>query len=214
MKPKGAELSTVVKKVQIALTLIGMSGIVLSFVPFTFDQIPFNILLVESVLSALWPLVAPCVLLPVAVIIGYAIWLIMGQLPRWLVIANYAFAVLSACTSLAGLRGGPYETELITMILLFVIAFASAAWLSVQGIAHNSEIRSLVAMQGVYVVPMAFWVAFAQEDFQIGGWLGVVTLLAYSAQIAMAVKSRWLVLAVIIPIVSIISLMTITRQFW
>ena len=100
------------------------------------------------------------------------------------------------------------------MILLFVIAFASAAWLSVQGIAHNSEIRSLVAMQGVYVVPMAFWVAFAQEDFQIGGWLGVVTLLAYSAQIAMAVKSRWLVLAVIIPIVSIISLMTITRQFW
>ena len=214
MKPKGAELSTAVKKVQIALTLIGMSGIVLSFVSFTFDQIPFDTLLVEPGLNELWSLVAPCILLPVAVIIGYAIWLIMGQLPRWLVIANYAFAVLSACTSLAGLSGSGYETELITMILLFVIAFASAAWLSVQGIAHNSEIRSLVAMQGVYVVPMAFWVAFAQVDFQIGAWLGAVTLLAYSAQIAMAVKSRWLVLAIIIPIVSIISLMTITWQFW
>lgn len=215
MNIKRVELGSSTKKAQIILTLIGMSGTFLPFVPFTYDQVPLDALLPESVLSTLWALVAPCVLLPLAVSIGYATWLIMGYLPRWLAITNYAFAVISACANLAGLGiEGPNEMELITMILLFSIAFAVAAWLSIRGVVYTDGMRSLVAMQGVYVAPMAFWVAFAQNDFQVGAWLGVVTLLVYSAQIAIAVRRRWQVLIVIIPMVSIISFMTCTRQFW
>jgi hypothetical protein len=215
MNLKRIKLSPPAKKAQIVLTLIGLSGIFLSFVPFTYDQIPLDALFVDSVLSTLWALVAPCVILPIAVSIGYATWLIVGYLPRWLVTMNYALAVISACANLAGLGiEGPYETELIIMILLFVIAFANAAWLILQAVPSATEIRSLVAMQAVYVFPMAFWVAFAQRDFQIGAWLGVVALLAYLPQITMAVKRRRQVLAIFIPIVSIILLMTFTRQFW
>ncbi len=208
-------MSPKVRKFQVALTLIGMSGIVLSFVPFAYDQIPAEVFLFDSILSSLWALVAPCVLLPVAVSTAYAVWLIKNYLPRWLEVSNYAFATLSVCAILSGLGiEGPYETELITMFLLFIIACAGAAWLSIRGTAHSPEIRSVVAMQAVYFVPMSFWVAFAQTDFQIGAWLGVVTLLTYLAQIALQVKHRLQMLAVIIPIISIILTMTFTRQFW
>ena len=72
-------------------------------------------------------------------------------------------------------------------------------------------------MQCTYAVPMTFWVAFAhyaQDDFQSGAWLGIITLLAYLAQTALAAKSRWSVLAVVVPMASVISLMNLTQQFW
>lgn len=208
-------MSQVVRQAQIALTLIGVSGIALSFVPFTYDQVAIDALVLESILNELWLLVAPCVLLPVAVSTSCATWLTMGHLPRWMVILNFALAALAMCSILAGFGGsGVTEAEIIAMILLFVIGFVSVTWLSLRGFAARTGIHSVVAMQGVYAVLMSFWVAFAQEDFQIGAWLGIVTLLAYTAQIAMAAKNRWWVMAVVVPMAAIMSLMTMTRQFW
>ena len=143
--------------------------------PFTYDQIPLDVLVNEPLTSAIWCLVVPCVLLPLAVTVGYATWLISGYLPQWLVSTNYALAALSVFSSLAGLGGeGSYEPELMTMLLLFVIGFGSAAWLSMGDVARIPAVRNIVMMQCIYIVPMAFWVTFAQKDFQIGAWLGAV----------------------------------------
>ena len=60
-----SELSPAVKKVQIALTFIGLSGVVLSFVAFTGDIIPLTDVLLDWGFSdELWLLVAPCVVVP------------------------------------------------------------------------------------------------------------------------------------------------------
>ena len=213
------ELSPAVKKVQIALTFIGLSGIVLSFVAFTSDVIPLtDVLLDWGFFVELWLLVAPCVVLPIIISMGYALWLTTGHQSRWMVRTSYVFAALFACTSLTGIGfDSRNEPVLMAMTFLFTAAFASAAWLNIKGIRHDSGVRGLVAMQSAYSVPMAFWVAFAyyaQDDFQSGAWLGAITLLAYLAQMALAAKSRWSVLAAIVPMACIIALMKLTRQFW
>lgn len=213
------ELSPAVKKAQIALTVIGLSGIVLSFVSFTSDIRPLtDVLLHWRFPDELWLLVAPCVVLPIPISMGYIFWLITGRQPRWMVNTSYILTVLFACTSMAGLTlNGPYEPELIAAALLFAAAFTSAAWLIIWGTRRDSSVRGLVAMQCTYAVPMTFWVAFAhyaQDDFQSGAWLGIITLLAYLAQTALAAKSRWSVLAVVVPMASVISLMNLTQQFW
>lgn len=203
------------RKMHVMLTLAGISGVVLPFVHFTVDQTAIEFFVSEPLYSDLWLLVAPCVLLPVAVIIGYATWLIRGKLPGLLVIANYALAVLSAFSALLGLGiSGPYKPELVTMLLLFAIGFGSAAWLGIRGVVRVPQLQNLVTMQSVYIVPMAFWVAFAQTDFQIGAWLGAITLLAYLTQISAIVKNRWQLVAVILPVVSIVMYLTLTRQSW
>ncbi len=214
-----SELSPAVKKVQIALTFIGLSGVVLSFVAFTGDIIPLTDVLLDWGFSdELWLLVAPCVVLPFIISMGYALWLTTGRQSRWMVNTGYAFAALFACTSLKGIGlDSRYEPVLMAMTFLFTAAFTSAAWLNIKGIRHDSGVRGLVAMQSVYSVPMTFWIAFAhyaQDDFQSGAWLGVITLLAYLAQTTLVAKSRWSVLAAIVPMACIIALMKLTRQFW
>lgn len=213
------ELSPVVKKAQIALTVIGLCAIVLSFVSFTGDIRPLaDVLFNWGFFDELWLLAAPCIILPIPISMGYVLRLTTGRQPQWVVNTSYALAALFACTSMAALTlNGPYAPELMAMTLLFAAAFTSAAWFSIRRIRRDSGLRGLVAMQCVYAVPMTFWVAFAryaQDDFQSGAWLGVITLLAYLTQTALAANSRWSVLAVIVPTASVIALMNLTQQFW
>jgi hypothetical protein len=82
------------------------------------------------------------------------------------------------------------------------------AWLSIRGIKQHSIAGGLVAMQGVYAILMTFWVmgALDLDSFQIGAWLGVITLLAYLSQIALAVRRPWWVMAVAVPMAGMVLL--------
>jgi hypothetical protein len=87
--------------VQTALTVIGFSGIVLSFVPFVDSFKLITDVLLGGVffgdpvwfLDPLWLLAAPCIILPAPISMGYVLWLITGRFPRWALHASY---VLSA----------------------------------------------------------------------------------------------------------------------
>ncbi len=198
---QGVELTPAVKKVQIALTVIGLSGIILSFVPFASGVAPYEVILDG-------PFVAPCVFLPILVSMGYVLWLITGRLPRWTMLASYVFAALFMCSSLAGFIyiyiDDSFDPYVLAMIVLFALSFTIVGWLSIRGIKQHSTAGGLVAMQGVYAIQMTFWVMYALEvDVQyaldlleIGAWLAVISLPAYLAQMALALKRPWWVMAV------------------
>ncbi len=206
---QGVELTPAVKKVQIVLTVIGLSGIILSFVPFTYDAKPYDVIfggrvaLVE--VQDFWLLVAPCFFLPILVSMGYVLWLITGRLPRWTMLASYVFAALFMCSSLAGFIyiDDSFDPINLAMIVLFALSFTIVGWLSIRGIRQHSTAGGLVAMQGVYAIQMTFWVMFALGDFQIGAWLAVISLPAYLAQIALALKRPWWVMAVAVSMAGI-----------
>jgi hypothetical protein len=203
---QGVELTPAVKKVQIALTVIGLSGIILSIVPFTSGIAPYEFIFVELYVDT-WFLVAPCVFLPILVSMGYVLWLITGRLPRWTMLASYVLAALFMCSSLAGLIyiyiDNSFDPNVLAMIVLFALSFTIVGWLSIRGIKQHSTAGGLVAMQGVYAIQMTFWVMVALDDFQIGAWLAVISLLAYLAQIALALKRPWWVMAVAVSMAGI-----------
>jgi hypothetical protein len=214
---QGVELTPAVKKVQIALTVIGLSGIILSFVPFTSGIAPYEVILDEPFVDlGLWFLVAPCVFLPILVSMGYVLWLITGRLPRWTMLASYVLAALFMCSSLAGLIyiyiDNSFDPNVLAMIVLFALSFTIVGWLSIRGIKQHSTAGGVVAMQGVYAIQMTFWVMVALDDFEIGAWLAVISLLAYLAQIALALKRPWWVMAVAVSMAGIALL--IPMGFW
>ncbi len=102
------------------------------------------------------------------------------------------------------------------MVVLFVLSFTSVAWLSIRGIKQHSIAGGLVAMQGVYAILMTFWVmgALDLDSFQIGAWLGVITLLAYLSQIALAVRPPWWVMAVAVPMAGMVLLFAVDYGLW
>ena len=212
---QGVELTPAVKKVQIALTAIGLSGIILSFVPFTSGIAPYEVILDEPFVD-LWFLVAPCVFLPILVSMGYVLWLITGRLPRWTMLAGYVLAALFMCSSLAGFIyiyiDDSFDPNVLAMTVLFALSFTNVGWLSIRGIKQHSTAGGLVAMQGVYAIQMTFWVIIALDDFEIGAWLAVITLLAYLAQIAIALKRPWWVMAVAVSMAGIALL--VPMGFW
>jgi len=210
---QGVELTPAAKKVQIALTVIGLSGIILSIVPFTFGIAPYELIFVELDADT-WFLVAPCVFLPILVSMGYVLWLITGRLHRWTMLASYVFAALLMCSSLAGFINSDdsFDPYVLAMIVLFALSFTIVGWLSIRGIKQHSTAGGLVAMQGVYAIQMTFWVMVALDDFEIGAWLAVISLLAYLAQIALALKRPWWVMAVAVSMAGIALL--VPMGFW
>ena len=204
------ELTPAIKKAQIALTVIGLSGIVLSFVPFSFGIVPFPDFLLDWAFSdPLWLLAAPCIILPVPISVGYIWWLITGRFPFSATLASYVLSgwlVVSCLVVLIGDR--PHDTDSILLMSLFGATFIGAMWLSIRGIPHDSMVRGLVLMQGVYIAPMTFLVVGfgIADDIEFGARLGAVTSLTYLAQIALAAKRFIWVAAVVIPVACIVIL--------
>lgn len=190
------------RRLQRALTLVGISGIVLSFVPFTSNVIPFtDVLLHWQYWDSLLIMAAPCIILPVPICLGYALYLVAGRLPRWAVSAGYSLSAIFAIAILIdiGITIRPVPEDVL-LGLLFVTAFCGAAWLSIKGVRNDSFAGGLIAMQCVYAIPMTYYLVFFAGDYQIGGWLGLITLVAYLVQIRLAVKRPAWLLVLIIPI--------------
>lgn len=188
----------------IALTLAGLCGIGLPFVPFTVGYVPISEVDWDWSESPHFTLVLPCMVLPPLISLGYVVWHVAGRLPLWVAAGGYVLAAVFAGACLTGLLGssGASDRLVLTVIGLFLVAFASAAWISLKGVNRESPIRSLVAMQGVYATLMVFALAAAHfwGDYQTGAWLGAITLFAYLGQITLAVKKYRSVLLILIPL--------------
>jgi len=194
----------VARRSDVLLTLIGLSGIALPFLPFASDYVPmFSV-------EWRWPsypnitLVLPCMVLPPLISLGYIVRLVTGRFPFWANAAGYALAAAVAAGFLAGQIKAldlP-DPRGILVVGLFFVAFAVSVWLSRSAAEKRSEIPALILLQSVYVILMVFGLAIASfwGDLQIGAWLGVATLLAYLLQIALAVKQYRPVVLLAIPL--------------
>jgi len=197
------------RKLHVALTALGVGGIVLSFFPFAFDYVPIRDVFPGGFLAPSWWTVLPCMLLPLPIAIGYGVWLTRGLLPRWYSTSAYAVAGLSAGLFLAALLlDYAFDgVEGIAYPALFLIAFCAVAGLIVWGTEREPR-AGLIAMQAVYVVQMQFWLVFAAGEFQTGAWLGTATSLAYLAHIMLIVERRaWLILLLVPGIVMFITIL-------
>ena len=190
------------------LTLLGLCGIVLSFVPFALNTVPVTDVLVDW---EIWDWLAiaalPCIVLPVPVAVGYAIWLAKESVPGWMAIVAYSLSVVFAVAVLTSIATEvSFEADEIAGLLIFVAAFAGAAWVVVGKSGHLGNVRGLVAMQCVYAVMMAYFLSVFAGDYQLGAWLGLVTLLAYLAQVVLVVKPVASLLPFFVPLAAMIAL--------
>jgi hypothetical protein len=87
-------------------------------------------------------------------------------------------------------------------VVYLLAVFGAGAGLVIQNLrGHTPSVpNALVAMQVVYL-PLALALIFTGLSFapQIGCYLTIVPLLAYSAQIVMAAKRRWCSLIFVVP---------------
>lgn len=192
--------------IHVAFLILGASAILLLFLPFAWDVVPFaDVFMDWQDLDPLWLISAPCIVLPIPVTVTYAVW--RHRLPGSAMLAANALAALCVVGIVAGLRnvftaGGP---DAILLALSFGSAFGGVGLLVLRGIYPGHTAKPIVTMQAVYLIPMSFYLAGVGFELQIGGWLGVIASFTYLAQIALAVKNYWWVLALVMPLVGIIS---------
>jgi len=217
---RDVSLSMTRKKVQIALTVLGLSGVILPFVPFIDDLKPFSdVLLSFDFPDALWLLAVPCIVLPLPISLAYVQWLVTGRLPRWASLAAYVLSALFVTSSLAGLtiairEQGDTDFSLSLLSMIYVAAFAGAAWCSFRSTRPDSTDRGLVLIQSVYVAPMTYFVVdFGISDgieyFEVGAQLGAVTILAYLVQLAFAARRPRSLFAILVPVAAIAILVSV-----
>ncbi len=200
---------------QAVLTVLGLSGVVLIFLPFVDDHVPATVFFDSlppplppfGFLDELFWWLAPFVLLPFAISAGYLRWLLTGHLSRAEAVAGYAFALLFACSlvlvEMVDSWGRPAASVLVKVVYL-LIAFGAGAGFVIQSLrcATPPVPNALVAMQVVYLPLALYWVlfAFSESSVQVGTYLAIVTVLAYSAQIVMAAKRSWHSLIFFVPL--------------
>lgn len=197
------------------LTVLGLCGIALSFVPFTANVVPVTDVLPDwRIWEPLVVMALPCIILPVPVTVGYAIWLAKRHVPGWVTISVYSLSLTFAVAVIASIA---FETSFsfdeIALALVFLAAFVGAAWIVVRNISDHGNIRGLVAMQCVYAVTMAYFLSAFAGDYQLGAWLGLLTLLAYLAQVVLVVKRVSQLLPFFVPLAGMILLIRLLIGF-
>ncbi len=205
--------------VQTVLTVLGLNGVLLIFLPFAARNrevyIPAVVFIEELPLSlppfvffgALSWWLAPFVLVPSAISAGYLRWLRIGQLSRGEEIAGYVFALLAACSIVL--------VEIADMVLRYqpveigdfyaLIIFGAGALFVIQNARSTvSPVpNSLVAMQVAYLPFAIVWILLVviEDPRPLVGWyLAVVTVLAYSVQIVLAAERPWQTLIFFAPL--------------
>jgi hypothetical protein len=172
------------ERIQLLLTLAGSSAIVLLFVPFAYDYVPLRNAFFSTWLDPTWRETWPCLLLPWLVSAGHLRRLRSGRLPRAAQMAFLSVAVLAVVPFgyfLVGLER-PLDWSSVPMLLCFAVPLASVAAFITWGLDGNREPGGLLAMQGIYVVQLSFWLLIAVGDFAAGAWLGVLALASYLVQ--------------------------------
>lgn len=208
---------------QVVLTVLGLSGVVLVFLPFTYDVPPMSVFFglpplppFRGILNfdIIYWYVLPFALLPFAISAGYLRWLLTGRLSRREAGVGYALALAVACAlvlvilvdwldwithpSLRFYRGSVSWPRLAYLL----VAFSAGAGFIIQNLRHHAQAvpNALVAMQVVYLPPALPLIELGLDDPQIGWYLTIVPVVAYSAQIVIAAKRPWQALIFFVPL--------------
>lgn len=186
------------RKAHILLTLSGLTGIVSLFLPFTFDVSPLYALQEHS----WWKLAAPF-FLSVLVFVAAMRWIISGSFTAiWKAIV-YFISVASAMITISFFfAGGASPSEFIEWsgLAVAVVVLLSGSWLVISKlIKQTSDVYCpLIALQVAYLANclMCLVIFFRVgsgglgNDWQIGAWLSLITVIVYLLQIFLFATQR------------------------
>ena len=203
------------RPVQALLTALGLSGVVLVFLPFIDSYVPAEVLL-ENLDELFWvALVGPSVVLPFFVSAGYVRWVISGTLSRWESRLGYALALIVLLLfSLLMIQmwwESGVEDELL-LIAFPAVGLGAGAWFVLQNVRHRAPaaLMALQAVQLAYLPFALFWLVFpvnavinskSMLDIPIGSLLTLLTVVVYTAQIVLALRHQSRPILALLPLV-------------
>jgi hypothetical protein len=200
---------------QALLTALGLSGVVLVFLPFIDSYVPVEVLL-ENLDELSWvALVGPFVVLPFFISAGYVRWVISGTLSRWESGLGYALALIVLLLfSLLMIQmwwESGFDDELL-LIALPAVGLGAGAWFVLQNVRHRAPVglMALQAVQLAYLPFALFWLVFpvnavinskSMLDIPIGSLLTSLTVVVYTAQTMLALRHQARPISAFLPLV-------------
>ncbi len=187
---------------QAVLTVLGLSGVVLIFLPFIYDDVPMEAFLEYLFLLAL---LGPCVVLPFFISAGYLRWLFTGGLSRWEGGLGYALALIVVVLFSLLVIQGWWESESsvrdFPVFAFLALGLGAGAWFVIQNLRHEAlpTLTALVAMQLAYLPFALGWLAVGPVTalieggafgIGIGAYLAFLTVLVYTAQAALSLRGQ------------------------
>jgi len=183
------------------LALLGLSGIVALFCPFTSD------LGVADGWEWLGRFIIPVAVFPFFISFGLIALLAMDRPLRWMNPAGYTAAVLF--NMIAFSDSFSYSTDDFLFAALFMIIPALCIILGIfRSPDTQSGERGLLALQSTYAVHLSFYLSgFMGDQHNIGYWFAALALLATLGQIVVLARQAWRSVVLILP-AAIMSVMT------
>lgn len=195
---------------QTALTVLGLGGVVLVFLPFIDSYVPVEVFLEgleDFELFGLAPLLGPFVVLPFFICAGYLRWVLTGELSRWEGWVGYALAliVVVLLSLLIIIIQAWWELgfdEEMLFVAFLALGLGAGAWFVVQNLRHGAPptLTALVAMQLAYLPFALGWlwgpISVLIEDYAsisdmpIGADFAFLTVLVYTAQAALSLRGQ------------------------
>jgi len=193
---------------QTVLTVLGLSGVVLIFLPFLGSEVPGEVFLDGLDELGLLTLLGPCVVLPFLISAGYLRWLLTGGLSRWESGLGYALALIVVVLLSLSIIQGWWESDFTAGLVYAFLALGLAAgtWFIIQHLRHGPPLAltALVAMQLAYLPFALGWLV--ADDFglivymSMGAYLALVTVIVYTAQAALSVRGQPRLLLRLLPL--------------
>jgi hypothetical protein len=192
------------RPVQAVLTVLGVSGVILVFLPFIDNYVPVEVFLenVDELFGL--ALVGPFVVLPLFISAGYLRWVLSGTLSHWESRLGYGLAsVVLVLFSLLMIQVGwesGFDDDLL-LIAFPAVGLGAGAWFVLQNVRHGAPaaLTALQATQFAYLPFALFWLAFpvnavihgeSMRDVPIGSFLTLLTVVVYTAQASLTVRNR------------------------
>ena len=189
---------------QAVLSVLGLSGVALVFLPFIDSYVPMEVLL-ENLDELFWfVLVGPFVALPFFISAGYLRWVLSRTRSRWQTALGYALAlivhVLFSLLLIQMWWGSGFDEELL-LIAFPAVGLGASVWFVLQNLRHGAlaALTALQAMQLAYLPFALFWLALpvsalfkgeSMLDIPIGSSLALLTVVVYTAQAALMARNR------------------------
>jgi hypothetical protein len=172
-----------------ALTAVGVLGVIAIFLPFAWSTTPREALFDE----VLWRLALPA-FLPPFVLLASIRWLMPGGLSRLERIACHVLTVAAlAAMALTFLevRGPPPRlNEWISLLgPLLVLVFGAGVYLRNPRTGRGTPYSPILLLQVVYIANAILVLAGFFPDWQMGAYCVLVTTMAYAIQIDLVRKA-------------------------
>ena len=167
---------------QAVLTVLGLSGVVLIFLPFMDGEVPGEAFLDGLDEPGQLALLGPCVVLPFFISAGYLRWVLTGGLSRWEGWVSYALALIVVVLFSFLIIQEWWELELSVRDLRFpaflALGLGAGAWFVIQDLRHGASLTltALVALQLAYLPFTLGWLAVFPISELIEGYADMFAL--------------------------------------